>query len=133
MRIASISAALLLAACGPAPQPPADKASPAPEPSISPSPSPEPARYIGRWAAEERLCKDGAWEFAAMDLSTAGEVSCDFHKVQEAPGGYDVDATCFAEGARTDETIKLRFAESAGAMLVESKTFRPIGLIRCGV
>jgi hypothetical protein len=100
----------------------------APTPSVSPD---MPARYVGRWAAREELCAEGAWRFEAMDLSTAGEVSCDFRRVEEVPGGYDVDATCHAEGSQTDEVIKLRFAESANAMLVESKTFQPIGLIRC--
>ncbi len=92
----------------------------------------ETPRYVGRWAASDKLCKDGVWTFAEMDLSTAGEVHCDFSDVRDAPGGYDIDAICTAEGMRNNDTIKLRFAESAGAMLVESKTFRPIGLIRCG-
>jgi hypothetical protein len=46
-------------------------------------------------------------------------------------GGYDIQAQCLAEGNRSDEVIKIRFAESAGAMLVESKTFSPVGLIPC--
>lgn len=142
---------LVLAACSPnAPErnvmdvdgqeTPTTSASPAPlsppafntAETATPSPTPTAApRYVGRWAANEKLCKDGAWEFAEMDLSTAGEVHCDFHRVREAPGGYDIDATCTAEGTRTPDTIKLRFAESAGAMLVESKTFSPVGLIPC--
>ena len=90
-----------------------------------------PSRYVGRWAATPELCKDGAWKFAEMDLSTAGEVSCDFHRVREVPGGYDADAVCLAEGSRSDETIQLRFPESAGGMTVTSKTFRGVGLERC--
>ncbi|MGK6355298.1 hypothetical protein ACMGDH_08715 [Sphingomonas sp. DT-207] len=89
------------------------------------------ARYVGRWAANEKLCEDGAWRFEERHLATAGEVSCDFSRVTQVAGGYDIQAQCLAEGNRSDEVIKIRFAESAGAMLVESKTFRPVGLIAC--
>lgn len=137
-----LAAAAVLAACsvepatnnavtqGPAPTISSPEASP--QPVLTPTPAPAPARYLGRWAANKGLCEDGAWKFDASHLSTAGEVSCDFDKVSEMPGGYDIAARCLAEGTRSRETIKLRFAESAGAMLVESKTFQPIGLIRCG-
>jgi hypothetical protein len=127
---ALLLAGLPLAACSA--EPAANKSAQATTTSVSPD---GPPRYVGRWAAREELCAEGAWRFEAMDLSTAGEVSCDFRRVEEVPGGYDVDATCHAEGSQTDEVIKLRFAESAakdnGAMLVASKTFQPIELIRC--
>lgn len=129
MRIVSITAALLLAGCGTAPAP-TDMASPSPEPVAEASASPEPARYIGRWAAEPKLCKDGAWKFAVMDLSTAGEVSCDFHKVRRTADGYDADATCFAEGTRSEETLRMRFA-AGDTMTVDSKIFRNVALKRC--
>ncbi|MBO9623258.1 MAG: hypothetical protein J7500_11160 [Sphingomonas sp.] len=89
------------------------------------------ARYVGRWAANEGLCKDGAWRFEERHLATAGEVSCDFDRVTQVSGGYDIHAQCLAEGNRTTEVIKVRFAESARAMLVESPTFREVGLIPC--
>jgi len=89
------------------------------------------ARYVGRWAANEALCRDGAWRFEERHLATAGEVSCDFDRVTHVAGGYDIHARCLAEGNRTNEVIKIRFAESAGAMLVESETFQPVGLIPC--
>ncbi|RYY47061.1 MAG: hypothetical protein EOP59_01810 [Sphingomonadales bacterium] len=130
MRIASLAAALLLAGCGTAPAP-TDMASPSPDPVPEASASPTPARYIGRWAADPKLCKGGAWKFAVMDLSTAGEVSCDFHKVRRTAEGYEAEATCFAEGTRTDETIRMRFADARDAMTVDSKTFRGIALKRC--
>lgn len=95
------------------------------------APEGAPARYVGRWAANAGLCRDGAWRFEERHLATAGEVSCDFDRVTQVAGGYDVHAQCHAEGERMSEVIKLRFAESAGAMLVESKTFGPIGLVPC--
>lgn len=119
----------------PAPSPalvPSALPSPAPSPGASPVPTAGTTpRYVGRWAANARLCTSGAWNFEAERLSTAGEVSCEFLEVRPVAGGYDLDATCLAEGQASEETIQLRFAESAGAMLVESKTFRPVGLIRC--
>ncbi len=127
MRTILIMAACSLAACSS--EPVAQNTAPAsPLPKVSPE---APPRYVGRWAAREGRCAEGAWRFEAMDLSTAGEVSCDFRRVDEVPGGYDVDATCHAEGTDTEEVIRLRFPDSAGEMLVESRTFKPIGLVRC--
>ncbi|RIA45881.1 hypothetical protein DFR49_0409 [Hephaestia caeni] len=89
-------------------------------------------RYVGRWAATRQLCATGAWRFHERRLDTAGEVSCTFDKIEKAPGGYDIAATCLAEGNRTGDTIELRFAESARAMLVSSKMWDGIGLSYCG-
>jgi hypothetical protein len=47
------------------------------------------------------------------------------------PGGYDADAVCLAEGSQSDETIQLRFPESAGGMTVTSTTFKGVALERC--
>src|SRR3546814_5462303 len=85
-------------------------------------------RYVGRWAATQQLCATGAWRFHERRLDTAGEVSCTFDKIDKVPGGYDITATCLAEGNRTPDTIELRFAESARAMLVSSKMWDGVGL-----
>ncbi len=89
-------------------------------------------RYVGRWAATPQLCATGAWRFHERRLDTAGEVSCTFDKIDRAPGGYDIAATCLAEGNRISDTIALRFAESARAMLVSSKMWDGVGLSYCG-
>jgi hypothetical protein len=47
------------------------------------------------------------------------------------PGGYDVSASCTAEEPPRDELLKLRFAESARALLVESRVIGDAGLVRC--
>ena len=122
--------------------------SPAPAPAPAPSPTPSPVattepgklppengaqpRYVGRWAATRQLCDGGAWRFHATHLETAGEVACTFGTVDKVPGGYDIHATCTAEAPPALDTIKLRFAESAQAMLVESNTFKSVGLTYCG-
>src|SRR3546814_5641286 len=78
------------------------------------------------------LCATGAWRFHERRLDTAGEVSSTFYKIDKVPGGYDITATCLAEGNRTPDTIELRFAESARAMLVSSKMWDGVGLSHCG-
>ena len=103
-----------------------------PGPIAKPEPLGEAARYVGRWAANPGLCETGAWKFEARHLATAGEVSCDFETVSAVSGGYDVKAHCLAEGAQSDETIRLRIlAGRSNRMTVASKTFQPIELERC--
>lgn len=90
-------------------------------------------RYVGRWAASADMCRSGAWVFEPDGLETAGEVSCDFTDVSEAPGGYEIAARCTAEAPPENDRIRLRFAESAQAMLVEgSQTLDDVGLVYCG-
>jgi hypothetical protein len=119
-----------------APAEPAPAESPPPSQDASALPDKLPPadvanRYVGRWAAREQLCDTGAWRFERRRLVTAGEVSCDFDDVAKAPGGYDIAATCLAEGSTSKDTLQLRFAESAQAMLVKSKMW-DVGLIYCG-
>jgi hypothetical protein len=128
MRMILILPMLAVSACSSEPM--ANKATPAPSPAPKISPD-APARYVGRWAAKPELCAEGSWNFEALNLSTAGEVSCGFRRVQDVPGGFDIDATCHTEGANGDEVIELRFGASANRMRVESKTFQPIELTRC--
>jgi hypothetical protein len=133
---------LMLAACGrggtQAPAAAEPKAAPKPAPvSVRPGASLPPAdaaaRYVGLWAADVKACADPPWRFEARRLTTKGEVSCAFDEVRRAPGGYDVAATCTAEGPPRAYTLKLRFAESAKAMLVDGGPFaEPVGLVWCG-
>jgi hypothetical protein len=159
MKRLAFAAGLALAACSQQPAnetasadtmtPVANDASPSPTAAASPTPvsssspdSGEPGklpppggatpRYVGRWAASEQLCAAGAWRFYATHLETAGEVSCTYNRVDTVPGGYDLHATCTAEAPPAPDLIKLRFAESAQAMLVDSKTFKSTGLVYCG-
>lgn len=142
---------LALAACSPA-QEQRNAATPAESPTVAnaaaigaPAPAHDdppldntaaegdgaPARFVGRWAANPELCRDGAWRFEEKHLATAGEVSCDFDRVTHVADGYDVAARCLAEGVTSEEAIRLRFADTSDAMYVESKTFRAITLERC--
>jgi hypothetical protein len=157
MRMAGFAVILLAAGCSGSPQgnisgaetprpaapdtvsdtSPASPAStaPAPEGAAIPGKLPSPDteyRYVGRWAATEQLCASSVWRFEPQRLVTAGEVSCTFDSVDKAPGGYDIHATCTAEAPPQPDLIKLRFAESAQAMLVESQVLSPTGLIYCG-
>jgi hypothetical protein len=60
----------------------------------------------------------------------AGSV-CAFSEVKAVPGGYDIAATCTAEGPPAKDMLKIRFAESARAMLFESRSIADAGLIAC--
>ena len=88
-------------------------------------------RFIGRWATNEDNCSNRAWRFTADSLTTPAGSVCRFSKVTEVPGGYDIAARCTAEGPPTDDMLKLRFAESARALLFESDVIADAGLVRC--
>jgi hypothetical protein len=95
-------------------------------------PATDAYRYIGRWAATPVLCRDGAWRFETRKLSTAGETSCKFDTVAAVPTGYELPGVCEAEGAKTQQTLKLDFDEKRKIMRVEGKTLGPVDLIYCG-
>ncbi len=101
--------------------------------TLQPPPVPEPAayRFVGRWASEERHCASRAWVFTAISLKTPAGSVCGFSKITEVPGGYDIAARCTAEGPPTNDVLRLRFAESARALLFESKVIADAGLVRC--
>ncbi|MGZ8347151.1 MAG: hypothetical protein ACXWUP_08590 [Allosphingosinicella sp.] len=98
----------------------------------APPPAGEGApRFVGRWAAVERECTAAAWTFTAEELSTPTGAICRFGEVRAVPGGYDVAARCRAEGPEIEDRLELRFAESAGAMLLRSESIAEVGLIPC--
>lgn len=103
----AVLSVLSLAACqrraeGPPPPPPIGGPPPAP-----PKPLPPPASYIGRWAATAELCTTGAWVFETDKVSTAGEVGCQFGTVSPTPTGYQIAASCTAEGPPQPKTFTL--------------------------
>ena len=89
-------------------------------------------RFVGSWAASQAECASKPWIFTDKLLSGAGAPKCSFYKVTKAADGYDLAATCPAKEPDHTDLIRLRFAESAGAMLVESNSISPTGLIYCG-
>ena len=89
-------------------------------------------RFVGTWATSQANCKSKPWIFTADSLHATGGPECSFYKVSNAPGGYDIAATCPTKQPVHTDLFKLRFAESAGAMLVESNAISPTGLIYCG-
>ncbi len=89
-------------------------------------------RFVGRWAADVAQCESAAWRFTAERLETSAGSVCTFRDVTPVEGGFDIDARCTAEGPERDDMIRLRFAESAGAMLFESQSVAGDGLVYCG-
>lgn len=90
-----------------------------------------PYRFVGSWASEQRLCGSTAWRFTAKSLRTPAGSVCRFAQVREVPGGYDIRARCTAEGPPANDVLRLRFAESARALLFESNVVADAGLVRC--
>lgn len=105
-------------------------AAPAPGTGLPPA-NAEP-RFAGSWAAHAGMCGDKAWHFTDTGLKTPAGSVCHFSRVTKVAGGYDIAARCTAEGPEQDDLIKIRFAESAKAMLFESTTIADTGLIYCG-
>ena len=89
-------------------------------------------RFVGNWAADQQSCEASPWQFTASALHSPKGADCSFNQVTEVPGGYDVVAMCTAKGPPASETIEIRFAESAKAMLIKSKSVGDRGLVFCG-
>jgi hypothetical protein len=89
-------------------------------------------RFVGLWATDKANCASHGWRFTADALTGPDAPHCSFYKVTKMPGGYDLAARCPAKKPVELDLIKLRFAESARAMLVESNAIKPTGLIYCG-
>ena len=89
-------------------------------------------RFVGSWAKSQAECASKPWKFTAKALTAPDGPKCSFYKVTKSPAGYDIAATCPAKEPVHTDLIRLRFAESAGAMLVESNAISPTGLIYCG-
>jgi hypothetical protein len=89
-------------------------------------------RFVGTWAKDRAGCTTNPWRFTAKALTVRDGPNCTFYKVSKAPGGYDIAAQCPGKEPIHTDLIKLRFAESARAMLVESNAISPMGLIYCG-
>lgn len=132
-------AALGLAACGQPvevqetdPEAAAEVGEAQPLPRTLPTPGGQP-RFVGFWAVNEGLCSNPAWRFRADGVSTQGEVSCSFENITEIPAGYNIDATCHAEGETTRHLMQVTFSESARAMMVANGPWSPApGLVYCG-
>jgi hypothetical protein len=89
-------------------------------------------RFVGLWASKAENCGNLAWRFTAKRLETPAGSVCTFKDVDAVPGGYDIAASCTAEAPPRDDTLEIRFAESAKAMLFESESIADAGLVYCG-
>jgi len=140
-------APLALAACERQPAPNAENATPEPPPvanvaeatppPVAPGTTLPPAdanlRFIGWWAPDAKACGETPWLFNERGLETAGGMTCSFDRINQVPGGYDIAATCTAQMEETPDRVRLRFAESARAMMLETDaSLEPTGLVYCG-
>ncbi|MBC7768465.1 MAG: hypothetical protein H7124_06740 [Phycisphaerales bacterium] len=133
----ALIAALL--ACTETAEPPPDPAAAAqvgdaqPLPHTLPPPAEAQPRYVGLWATSAQGCAEPAWSFRADGVSTLGEVSCSFENVGRTSTGYEVTATCDAEGTQSRHTMQFSFAESAQAMMISGGPWAgATSLVHCG-
>ena len=89
-------------------------------------------RFVGTWATDKASCASKPWHFTKEALTAVGGPHCSIYNVSKVPGGYDLAVQCPAKKPDPTDLIKLRFAESARAMLLESNAIEPKGLIYCG-
>ena len=89
-------------------------------------------RFVGNWANDQHSCENAVWKFTDSTLRTPDGESCSFNRVIEDAGGYDIQATCSGKDGPKSEQLKVRFAESAKAMLLDSHELKNGGLIFCG-
>ena len=87
--------------------------------------------FVGLWATSQAKCRSNPWRFTSHELSVKGGPSCTFYQITKMPGGYDLAAQCPDKKPIPTDLIKVRFAQSAGAMLVESNALPPTGLVSC--
>ena len=89
-------------------------------------------RFVGTWATSAANCTSKPWRFTAKELTTKDGPRCTFYNVAKVPGGYDLAAECPTKKPVQRDLLKVRFAESARAMLLESNAMPPTGLVYCG-
>ncbi len=89
-------------------------------------------RFVGTWAANKASCAAKPWRFTKDEIRAADGSHCSIYDVSKVPGGYDLAVQCPAKKPDPTDLIKLRFAQSAQAMLVELNAIEPMGLIYCG-
>lgn len=89
-------------------------------------------RFVGLWATEVGQCRAAPWTFTPDGLTAPGGTACRFEEIAPVEGGFDIAGRCTAEGEPREDALRLRFAESARALLVESRTLAETGLVYCG-
>lgn len=92
-----------------------------------------PTRYVGVWAAAETACGHAAWRIERNKIQSPAWMACDLTNVTPSQGGFDISATCTDGATEQDAKIRLSFAESAQAMLMQGvPETGDVGLIYCG-
>lgn len=128
----AILTALALAACDGGEQAPEVSPAPLPvaPPPERPTPLPQKTFYLGRWAASEAQCADQAWTFTPTGLE-APQGACAFDTVSPTEAGVEIATDCRWAGETTRTRMRLAYAQSAQALLIEDGPAGDMGLIAC--
>ncbi|HEY0600819.1 hypothetical protein [Brevundimonas sp.] len=117
-------AAFAVAACGPGePNPPTAPAEPIDTPDAATPPTAPPAgagtilpgtgprSFVGRWAADVSWCPNTTGPQRPIEITTTRfegyENSCAIGSVDQIADGYEVAVTCTAEGAISNERLRM--------------------------
>lgn len=144
----SLLAVLALAACGPGePNPPTEPAEPidtpeaaAPPTAASPGagsimPGAGPRSFVGRWAADVSWCSNATGPERPIEITTTRfegyENSCAIASINQVADGYEAALTCTAEGAVSDEQVKLSVTGQTLRMTWLNRDNAVVALTKC--
>lgn len=141
-------AVFAVAACGPGgPNPPTEPAEPidtpeaaAPPPAPSPGvgtvmPGSGPRSFVGRWAADVSWCPNTSGPERPIEITTTRfegyENSCAIGSVSQIADGYDAALTCTAEGAVSEERIRMSVTGQTLRLTWLNRDNAEISLTKC--
>lgn len=144
----SLLAVLAVAACGPGePNPPTEPADPidTPEAAAPPSAPPPgvgsvmpgsgPRSFVGRWAADVAWCPNTTGAERPIEITTTRfegyENSCAISAVDQIADGYEAALTCTAEGAVSNERVRLSVTGQTLRLTWLNRDNAAISLTKC--
>jgi hypothetical protein len=145
----SLLAVLAVAACGPGePNPPTDPAEPLDTPAAAPPsavapppgagsilPGTGPRSFVGRGAADVSWCPNTAGPQRPIEITTTRfegyENSCAIGSIDQVADGYEVVLTCTAEGAVSNERVRMAVSGQAMRLTWLNRDNAVVTLTKC--
>jgi hypothetical protein len=108
-------------------------------PTAGPLIETQPPGFSGEWAFAQQDCAEPAKTFklsADKIVMSPGERSCDVTSISEEhptgrSAGYEVAASCQAEGEVSEDRFMLTFGAADTAMQLQLNDREPVRLVRC--
>jgi hypothetical protein len=94
-----------------------------------------PATFVGRWAARIGWCANTSGAEQPVTISTLRfegyENRCALSALAQVPDGYEADLACQAEGAQTQERIRMSVQGDAMRLTWLNRDNAVVQLVRC--